>query len=176
MADANLQRRTALDGLSLQTISGVVSVGAARAYYRYSLRGDAAALQATLGIAMPTTPLRAEVHTDRCVLWLGPDEWLLLDTQARAAATSADYAVVDVTDRSTGLSITGPRAVDLLSAGCPLDLDIEAFPDGMCVRTIFAKAEIVLWRVSAENFYVDVWRSFAHYIVGVLNVAIRDLD
>ncbi len=178
MADVALQRRSALDGLSLQSIRGVVSVGEARACRRYSLRGDPVALGSTLSIAMPTKPLTASIDTDRVVLWLGPDEWMLLESapSVQPIRANAAYAAVDITHRNTGLVITGPRAADLLNAGCPLDLDLSTFPIGMCARTLFAKTEIVLWRVSAETFHVDVWRTFAPYVVGHLNEAIRDLD
>ena len=39
----------------------------------------------------------------------------------------------------------------------------------MCTRTVFAKAEIVLWRTAADTFRVEVWRSFADYVVGMLH-------
>ena len=61
-----------------------------------------------------------------------------------------------------------------LHAGCPLDLDIEAFPEGMCTRTIFGKAEIVLWRTGPVTFRVECGRSFAPYVVGLMAEAMRD--
>ena len=63
----------------------------------------------------------------------------------------------------------------LLNAGCPLDLDLAAFPVGMCTRTVLAKAEIVLWRTSAEVFHVEVWRSFASYVTEYLAEVAREL-
>ena len=38
------------------------------------------------------------------------------------------------------------------------------FPVGMCTRTLFAKAEIVLWRTGENVFQIEVWRSFADYL------------
>jgi sarcosine oxidase, subunit gamma len=179
MDERGLQPRSALDGLALQTISGVVSVRAARPCHRFALRGDAAALSAALDIEMPSKPLTSTIHTDRVVLWLGPDEWLLLDTASgnapAKAPSSTAYAIIDVTHRSTGLVIEGPRAADLLAAACPLDLDPAAYPSGMCTRTLFAKAEIVLFRPAPQTFHLDIWQSFAPYVVGVLNEAMRDI-
>ncbi len=60
-----------------------------------------------------------------------------------------------------------------LSAGCPLDLRVSAFPVGMATRTIFDKAEIVLWRREERAFRVEVWRSFAAYLVAALTEAAR---
>ena len=72
-------------------------------------------------------------------------------------------AVVDVSHRQVGLLLDGPGAADVLAAGCPLDLHTAAFPPGMCTRTVFGKAEIVLWRLE-DGFHVEVWRSFAAYV------------
>ncbi|MFX8747406.1 sarcosine oxidase subunit gamma family protein, partial [Acinetobacter baumannii] len=60
------------------------------------------------------------------------------------------HSLVDVSHRNTAIQIAGPAAADVLNAGCPLDLRLDAFPVGMCTRTLFAKAEIVLWRTDAQ--------------------------
>jgi sarcosine oxidase subunit gamma len=44
----------------------------------------------------------------------------------------------------------------------------------MCTRTVFGKAEIVLWRTAAETFRIEVWRSFAPYVLGCLEEAGRE--
>jgi sarcosine oxidase subunit gamma len=44
----------------------------------------------------------------------------------------------------------------------------------MCTRTVFAKAEVVLWRTGADAFHVEVWRSFAPYVLGLLEEAARE--
>jgi sarcosine oxidase subunit gamma len=44
----------------------------------------------------------------------------------------------------------------------------------MCTRTLFGKAEIVLWRTGATEFHLEVWRSFSDYVVGCLREAARD--
>ncbi|HKN29399.1 MAG TPA: sarcosine oxidase subunit gamma family protein [Roseiarcus sp.] len=56
----------------------------------------------------------------------------------------------------------------------PLDLRTSAFPIGTATRTIFDKAEIVLWRRAETAFRVEVWRSFAPYLVAALTEAARD--
>ena len=115
-------------------------------------------------------------------LWLGPDEQLLLgpdglDLAAPLAAALHDlpHSLVDVSHRQTAVEISGPQATLLLSAGCPLDLDLSAFPVGMCTRTVLAKAEIVLRRTSAEVFHLEVWRSFAAYVTEFLAEVAREL-
>jgi sarcosine oxidase subunit gamma len=43
----------------------------------------------------------------------------------------------------------------------------------MATRTIYDKAEIVLWRRAADSFQVEIWRSFAPYLVAALTEAAR---
>jgi sarcosine oxidase subunit gamma len=139
------------------------------------------ALVAALGLPGPADTCRAVSANGRSLLWLGPDERLLLapgdqrqslSTAIEAASASHPHSLVDVSYRQLGLEVQGPTAVRLLSAQCPLELTAAAFPVGMCTRTIYAKTEIVLWRTAPECFHIEVWRSFAPYLVTLLgNVA-----
>ena len=54
------------------------------------------------------------------------------------------------------------------------DLDPKAFSIGTATRTLFAKAEIVLWRKGVNDFHIEVWRSFAEYLHGQLEQAARE--
>ena len=85
------------------------------------------------------------------------------------------HSLVDVSHRQVGLLVHGPQSVLLLESGCPLDLDLRAFPVGMCTRTMLAKAEVVLWRPAAEEFHLEVWRSFAPYVTQFLAEAARGI-
>jgi sarcosine oxidase subunit gamma len=143
---------------------------------RFILRGDAEVARlagAAIGIKIPGTALLASQAGQHAALWLGPDEWLLLApvdeeealAQALAEALAAvPHALVNVGHREVIAELSGPRAADVLNAGCPLDLDLAAFPVGMCTRTVLAKAQIVLWRTGAETFQLHVWRSFYPYV------------
>ena len=76
--------------------------------------------------------------------------------------------------RNVGLTVTGALAADILSTGVMLDLDPAAFPVGMATRTLFVKAEIVLWRKGPQAFHIEVWRSFAPYLHGLMGEAARE--
>ena len=154
---------------------------------RHVLRAGPEALLAAgeaLGLSLSMPACRASVQGDRAALWLGPDERLLLDADASATDTSArleralagrPYSLVDVSHRQVGLELVGPYPAIVLATGCPLDLDRDAFPIGMCTRTVLAKAEIVLWRVVDDGFHLEVWRSFAAYVSAVIAEAAREL-
>jgi sarcosine oxidase subunit gamma len=154
---------------------------------RFSFRGASAARTAAgtaFGLALPTKTCRAAMQTGRAALWLGPDEQLLMAPAEDLVALKSSFAtalkgmphsLVDVSHRQGALELRGTDAAWILAAGCPLDLEAAAFPVGMCTRTVFAKAEIVLWRTAPEAFHVEVWRSFTAYLVGMLQEVAREL-
>lgn len=141
-----------------------------------------AATRGPAGNVDPAVAREASSIAPLAALWLGPDEQLLLgavgtDIAAALATALRDlpHSLVDVSHRQTALEVSGPQATTLLSTGCPLDLDVAAFPVGMCTRTVLAKAEIVLWRTSEHVFHIEVWRSFAAYVSGFLAEAAREI-
>lgn len=149
-----------------------------------SVRGGAEAARrigSAFGPKLSDEALRACEAEGRAALWLGPDEWLLIaDSDAALARALQDAlagepgSVVDVSHRNTGFSVAGEGAARLLNAACPLDLDLSAFPVGMCTRTVLAKADIVLWRRGEHHFQLECWRSFAPYVVDLLRQAAQD--
>lgn len=159
---------------------------------RWVLHGDArvrALAEPVWGVGFPEAACRAVVSGTRATLWLGPDEHLLMDfalgdggtdasrTLAAAlerATAEAGHALVDVSHRQFALEVRGAHAETILRAGCPLDLNIGHFPVGMCTRTVFAKADITLWRTRHDAFHVEVWRSFAGYVGGLLKEIARE--
>lgn len=127
------------------------------------------------GCDLPLDACRANRREFRAALWLGPDEWLLLALDDADAGQLSDilenalrdipHALVEVSHRQIGVEVAGPSAATLINAGCPLDLDLRAFPVGMATRTVLAKADITLWRQDEERFRIEVARSFAPYLL-----------
>lgn len=140
---------------------------------------DPAALGVALGMTLGTRINRAALSGARAALHLGPDEWLLLAPASEAAAlmaasTGQNASTVDVSHRSVTVTVVGPHAVEILNAFIALDLAEPSFPTGMCTRTLFGKAEIILWRTGIDAFRIDVWRSFAPYVRACLAEAERE--
>lgn len=179
----NVVRRSVLDGRALPSITRAKATALPFAT-RLILRGGAdvvSPVAEAFGVAPPTKPLGSADSGERAALWLGPDEWLLIaedgaDVQAKleAALGGVFHSLVDVSHRQVGLSVEGPGAARLLAAGCPLDLDLRAFPVGMSTRTLMVKAEIGLWRREENVFRIEVLRSFAPYVARILDEASRD--
>ena len=149
-----------------------------------------ARLTAVIGAHPPTEPNTAVVSDDgtRHVLWLGPDEWLILgepgtapalERALREAIGDGHGAVVDVSANRTTLSVSGPRARELLAFGCALDLDERRFKPGMCAQTLLARANVIIVPVGPAvepAFRLLVRPSFAAYLAAWLTDAAVGLD
>lgn len=149
---------------------------------RLSLRArpeDAGALSSALGISLPTRPKTAAFANGRHALWLGPDEWLLIDENeadlaALAAASGVRHSAVDVSHRNTAILVSGPKAAEAIASACPHDLSPAAFPVGACARTVLGKIEAVVYRTSEQDYRVECWRSFSTYAFGILAEGAED--
>jgi sarcosine oxidase subunit gamma len=184
MLDLSNTRSALLPAWTNDKNSGV-TLAEAPVAQRFILRGDMAAEVAgqVFGVALPRKPMRSATSANRNALWLGPDEWLLLtETPAPSllgklteALHGVPYSLVDVSDRQVAITASGPNAAAALSMFIPLDLALTAFPVGMATRTIFEKAEIILWRRGMEEFHLEIWRSFAPYVANLLEHARDEL-
>jgi sarcosine oxidase subunit gamma len=188
MLDVSSMRQGPLD-----LLAGAARPGAAvelsllppRARFVLRCRADSvAAAGEAFGVALPTEACRAAVSASRAALWLGPDEWLLLAAPDDAAAIAhqfsvalagAPHSLVDVSHRGAAIAVKGARAAALINHGCALDLSHAAFPLGMCTRTLFEEAEIVLWRTEEHTYHVEIERSFAPYVWRMLIETREDL-
>ena len=157
-----------------------VSVTPAEPAFRMSLRArpDAvSAMSKALGVTLPVRPKSSETKGTRTALWLGPDEWLVLDSAKNpmddAGKAKALNSAVNVSHRNTAILVSGAAAEATLSAGCPQNLSLAAFPVGACSRTILGKAEIVVLRTGPQAFRVECWRSFSDYVMTYLADAAR---
>jgi sarcosine oxidase subunit gamma len=154
---------------------------------RFVFRGDAQArlvLGTALGAPLPAVTGRAFAQGPCAALSLGPDEHLFIVAEGEVTTFHSElstalhglpHSLVDVSHRQVSLELRGAYAEWLLAAACPLPLDVEAFPVDACTRTVFAKAEIVLWRTASDAFRVEVARSYCRYVVDLLGEVAREL-
>ncbi len=137
------------------------------------------AVSKALGLTLPGKPKSSFAKGTRAALWLGPDEWLVLDEGdadpiGSLVKTRVPHCAVDISHRNTAITVTGANAEAALAAGCPQNLGAKSFPVGACSRTVLGKAEVVLWRTDAKEFRIECWRSFSTYVFDFLELAVRD--
>ena len=149
------------------------------------LRGDAedrdflAAVRNAASVDLPLAPNTSTETPPISVLWLGPDEWMLvcaggskadLVDSLNTALADQHAAVVDMSDARTALRLSGHRARTALTKGCALDLHPRAFAFGDVAQTMVAKAAVILHQTTDETdqpgpvFDIYVARSFADYL------------
>ncbi len=162
--------------------AGTVSVRFAEVPFRaqVNLRGNAeedafrAAAEAALGFALPRAPNTTATAGDRTALWLGPDEWLVVAPPGgkneiacalRRALSSLSAAVTEVGETCTVISVSGPRARDVLAKGCTLDLHPREFGPGRCAQSTVDRIDVILHQTDkGPSYELYVQRSFAEHL------------
>jgi sarcosine oxidase, subunit gamma len=133
----------------------------------------AARISARLGGPLPVVPGAVVDAGDRDILWLGPDEWLVVgpdgDTGLAELLQEPGASIVDVSANRTTIEV---RSRELLEHGCTLDLHPRSFHAGHCAQTTIARTQVILWQTSDEPVYRLLVRgSFASYLADWLSDA-----
>ncbi|PWK86323.1 heterotetrameric sarcosine oxidase gamma subunit [Lentzea atacamensis] len=142
------------------------------------------AMGSALGVAFPPVPCTFTSGAGPFgaveVLWLGPDEFLVvappdlqipLEDALRAARGSARGSVVDTSAQRTTVVLEGSHVRDVLAHGCSVDLHPSSAPVGTCVQTLLARTGIILQVTGEDRFTVLVRSSFAGYLAAWLSDA-----
>jgi sarcosine oxidase, subunit gamma len=139
----------------------------------------AAALEAAAGVALPAKVGQVTGDADgTAVLWLGPDEYLLVAPEGIGAAAlvaalgSEPGAVVDLSANRTTLELSGPSARLVLEKGCHADLHPRSFGPGTAITTQLGPVPVLLWHTGEEatgqgtmqTYRVLPRASFADYV------------
>lgn len=172
----------------VEALAGRISAAAgvaltpAKPATRVSLRADPAnvkALSKALRLELPLKPkTSASNSSGRLALWLGPDEWLIIDETGNPMADLAKvktlHSAVDVSHRNVAILVTGKGARATLEAGCPQNLRDGAFAVGAATRTVMGKIEVMIVRTGDTAYRVECWRSFSDYAFAFLCEAAKD--
>ncbi|HUQ54117.1 sarcosine oxidase subunit gamma [Lentzea sp.] len=142
------------------------------------------AMGAALGVRFPAAACTSTSGSgnfgDVEVLWLGPDEFLVvappglqvaIEEVLRGALGSSRGSVVDTSAQRTTVVLEGPHARDVLAHGCSVDLHPSSAPAGTCVQTLLARTGIILRVNGDDRFTLLVRSSFAEYLAAWLSDA-----
>jgi sarcosine oxidase, subunit gamma len=113
---------------------------------------------------------------DRDVLWLGPDEWLVVAEPDAARTITRELedtlaghhrSILDVSANRIVFELTD--GLDQLAAGCGLDLHPSRWRPGMCAQTLLGKAQVILQQRDERTTRVFVRPSFERYVIDRLS-------
>ncbi len=180
------QRRSALAHFGLTALANQKADGAGitlgESAHRaiINIRGDAndgaftAAVKNATGVDLPLAANTVASAGDVRILWLGPNEWWVVGTDARRAglldglrqAFSGQHTnVTDVSESRTVITLSGTAARDLLARGISNDLHPRAFGPGQCAQTSLSRANVLLHQTdSTPSYEIYVLKSFSDYL------------
>lgn len=175
--------RTPLDGL-IGPIGGPADAGVVLRERRHLgkliLRGEPsdetfiAGATKCLGAAPPREPNRTDIGDARTIVWLAPNEWLVvtdpgaeeaLEAALSGALADTHHAVTNVSDNSTIIRLAGKAARTVMMKGCSIDLHPREFAPGRSAQSHLAQALVTFWQIDARPTYdIQVRPSFAAYL------------
>jgi sarcosine oxidase, subunit gamma len=141
-----------------------------------SLRGESAdgafatAAAQVLGGALPTAPCTFSQFGAVKVLWISPDEWMIVCPRAqlqkyltnlRAALENTRHQLVDNSGGYTQVLLRGLNATDVLHHATVYD--VASLIPGRVVGTTFGKSSLYMHRQN-DGYCLLLRRSFADYI------------
>jgi len=175
-------RRSPLGHLTTELAATPDGVHLAELPFRtqFNLRVDpvgpaARSVEDVLGTTLPVRANTAMAAGELDVLWLGPDEWLVvgpegqqepLEKALRQAIGTEPGTVVDLSAHRTTIELTGERAREVLAKGCSLDLHPTVFTPGSCAQVLLAQAPVLLLAREGDTpaYWLLVRASFATYV------------
>ncbi|MFC5218203.1 sarcosine oxidase subunit gamma [Streptomyces coerulescens] len=140
-------------------------------------------IEKTLGAPLPPRCGPTTSFGPHTVLWLGPDEWLVVSgaegvtAELREALGTDPGSAVDVSANRTTLELRGSAARQVLEKGCPHDLHPRSFGPGTAVSTTVGPVAVLLWQLDDTPTYRLLPRSsFADYLARWLMDAMSEYD
>ena len=145
---------------------------------------DAGFQGAVTKIAGVPFPDRLEAVTggDKGILWMAPDEVLVLTPYPEAASnavqltealSSTHSLVTNVSDARAVFVLSGIEVRDVLAKLTPADLHPTALAPGNLRRTRLAQVPVAFWLRDGQTAELICFRSVAQYVFDILSHAAR---
>ena len=137
-----------------------------------------------LGTMLPTKTNTYSKNEKIKVIWLGPDEWLIVSDddvfiKLQNKIGNLEASVTDVSENRTIIRIRGKKTYVLLSKFLVLDLEKNLSTDLSCAQTLFVKVPVLLVRNHYDEIpEIDIFtnRSHANYIYNLIVDGTKNLD
>ena len=140
-----------------------------------------------LGAVLPTKPNTYVQNEKVKIIWLGPDEWMVINDQEnelfiklKNELGDLEASVTNISENRTIIRLSGKKIITLLSKFLVLDLEKNLGTQSSCAQTLFVKVPILLVRNDDNNQIpvIDIFtnRSHANYIYNLLVDGTKNLD
>ena len=148
-------------------------------------KGCVSSCNKVLGTMLPTkTGTYSTNVINEKVMWLGPDEWLIVSDDDDAFLKlkneigDLEASVTDVSENRTIIRIRGREVYVLLSKFLVLDLEKNLPTNLSCAQTLFVKVPVLLVRNHYDRTGIDIFtnRSHANYIYNLIVDGTKNLD
>jgi sarcosine oxidase subunit gamma len=149
--------------------------------------GDAGERLGALTGGLPSASGEVRSSGATAVLWLGPEEFLLVAPAEShdglggdllrslvEALADGEGQVVDLSANRTTLELSGPRARAVLEKGCALDLHPRVLQTGTALSTEIGGIPAILWKTAEETYRIFPRASFAEFLGRWLLDAMRE--
>ena len=143
---------------------------------KLNMRADKSAgkiVKSITGCAFPPVANKFTTAGKRHVVWLGPDEFLILceagkdeDLTSAIQLTIGDQhsAVSNISDALAAFHLKGADVRQTLAKGCALDLHHTSFTSGDAAQTLLSNAAVTIMALADDEFIVICRTSFASYL------------
>ena len=147
-------------------------------------KGCVSSCNKILGTMLPMKPNTYSQNEKAKVIWLGPDEWLIVNDDdlfliLQNEIGDLEASVTDVSENRTIIRIRGKYIYVLLSKFLVLDLEKNLSTNSSCAQTLFVKVPVLLVRNHHEGTpEIDIFanRSHANYIYNLIVDGTKNLD
>ncbi|MEL7465848.1 MAG: sarcosine oxidase subunit gamma family protein [Pseudomonadota bacterium] len=153
-----------------------------------TIRGDLSAagfkkaIKSATGLAVPALR-KVTAGGGKSLVWMSPDELLLVCDYAESAATvaaigeamgDAHHMAVDVSDARCVFAVSGAGARELIAKGAPVDMAPEAFGAGDVRRTRLSQVAAAFWMAEDGALTLVCFRSLGQYVFDWLKASAAD--
>ena len=155
----NEKRQENFDGLTLTEVTDFSLIYIAT---RGSRQGATRAIKSAFSTSVPLKPGKVTGNDKVRIFWFGPNSWLIRQpgSSLDAIPELKGCATADMSDSRCQFRIEGEKAIELLSAGCPIDIE-NNLPPRTSAQTTYNHFQILLHHESKQTFDVYVLRSYA---------------
>lgn len=174
-----------VNALDSARFDGLVSVVELPPQGMITLRGDFSSstfqiAAKTVGGGTMPAPRRAEINGRRGLLWMSPDEALVLCPYGEVSQSLGTLArllgethalAVDVSDARACFELHGSEIRDVLAKLTPADMSRTGLPLGELRRTRLAQVPAAFWLESETRAQVICFRSVAGYVFDLFKTA-----